>query len=237
VAAKAKKEKPPPGPDDLVRTTAGEYASGDGRFTVRQSDSNWYVVDNEQTNEFGQELIHGPFSSLKVAREQLPGARVVRPMIRSQARPKSSRVDKSEPDKSEADTSQAKIGVKPAPPPPKPKPPTWIEKLSPGEQTEVRKVIRLLEREGIRDPEALVRRDRGGLQPAIATALLEKRLAAVIESTPEGERATARRTLNAVRAVFTASDVLPDPLPGWALFETGSGREPTKRRVRPASED
>ena len=44
----AKKEKPAPGPDDLVRKSAGEYETGDGRFVVRQSETNWYVVDTEQ---------------------------------------------------------------------------------------------------------------------------------------------------------------------------------------------
>jgi hypothetical protein len=222
VAAKKKTVKPPPGPDDLIRTTAGEYTSGDNRFTVRQSDATWYVVDNEQTNEFGQELIHGPFSSLKVAREQLPGVRVVKPMLRSQSRPKST-----------PSTSNAKA----SPPPPKPKPQTWIDKLAPGDQTEVRKLIRLLERDAIPDAEALVRRDRGGLQPAIATALLEKRLNDVIDGLPDAERRIARRIVDAVRPIFTASDVLADPLPGWALFETGPGREPTKRRLRPIPED
>ena len=44
----AKKPKPEPQPDDLVRQEAGNYLSGDGRFAVRQSDANWYVVDREQ---------------------------------------------------------------------------------------------------------------------------------------------------------------------------------------------
>src|SRR5687768_10120529 len=87
-AKKQKAPKPPPGPDDLVRESAGEYKSGDGRFTVRQSDATWYLVDNEQTNEFGQELMHGPFASLKQAREQLAGARTVKPLLRSQVRAK-----------------------------------------------------------------------------------------------------------------------------------------------------
>jgi hypothetical protein len=220
--AKAKKEKPPPGPDDLVRSTAGEYTSGDGRFTVRQSDANWYVVDNEQTNEFGQELIHGPFGSLKVAKEQLSGVRAVKPMLRSQARPK-------------ARTS--KPAAAKASPPPAPKPQTWIDKLAPSEQAEVRKLIRALEREGVDDAETLVRRDRGGLVPAMATALLQQRLEKVVADMPEDDQETAKRVVEALTPIFAASDRLPDPLPGWALFETGPGREPTKRRVRPTAAD
>ena len=73
----AKPKKPPKqvAADDLVRETAGNYVSGDRRFEVRQSDSTWYVVDREQTNEFGQELIHGPFGSMKAAKAAVPESR------------------------------------------------------------------------------------------------------------------------------------------------------------------
>ena len=111
---KAKKEKPAPGPDDLVRAAAGEYTSGDNRFTIRQSDTNWYVVDNEQSNEFGQELIHGPFATLAKARAAISGPRVVKPLLRSTARPK-------KPTKAE---------TKPQEPP---KPASWLDKLPPHE--------------------------------------------------------------------------------------------------------
>jgi hypothetical protein len=69
----------PADPDSLVRQTAGSYRSGDGRFEIRQSDSSWFLIDTQQTNEFGQELLRGPFASLKAARDQLPGARRVTP--------------------------------------------------------------------------------------------------------------------------------------------------------------
>jgi hypothetical protein len=74
-AARAKKERPPPGPDDLVRESAGAYRSGDERFRVEKSDVGWYLIDNEQANEFGQQLIHGPLPTLDAVREQMPGAR------------------------------------------------------------------------------------------------------------------------------------------------------------------
>lgn len=77
-----------PEPDDVVRETAGNYLSGDARFELRQSDSNRYLVDREQTNDFGQELIHGPFGSLKAARAAMPGARDLRPLLRSRPRSK-----------------------------------------------------------------------------------------------------------------------------------------------------
>jgi hypothetical protein len=219
-AAKSKKPpkaKPPPkqvGVDDLVRETAGSYVSGDKRFEVRQSDSNWYIVDLEQTNELGQELMHGPFASMKAAREAMPGARDIKPLLRSRMRVKGGPTPK-----------------KAAPPPPPP-PPTWIDKLSASDAAEVRRLIRALEKEGIKDAEATVRRDRDGLQPAVATALLEQRIAALIDDLPEVERSLGRRLVTKIGEIVNASDVAPAPLPGWALFETGLGREPTKRRLR-----
>ncbi len=208
-SAKPKRPKKPPEPDDVVRETAGNYVSGDGRFEVRQSDTNWYVVDREQTNEFGQELIHGPFGSLKAARGAMPGARDIKPLLRSRPRPKQAREKKT------------------------PKPPSsWIDRLPRDEAAEVRRTIRALEKEGIDDAEALARRDHDGLLPAIAARLLERRVAAEIEELPEKDRALARRLVGRLGEVISASGVTPDPLPGWALFETDTQKEPTKRRLR-----
>ncbi|MEX2547136.1 MAG: hypothetical protein WD830_05035 [Chloroflexota bacterium] len=209
--AKTKKApKKPPEADDLVRETAGNYVSGDGRFEVRQSDTTWYVVDREQTNEFGQELIHGPFGSLKAAKAGMPGARDVKPLLRSRPRPTKA------PDKKE---------------PHKPKP-TWIDLLPRDEAAEVRKLIRTLEAEGIENADALARRDRQGLLPAIASTLLERRLAAEIDDLPEKDRALARKLVTRLGGVISAGERVADPLPGWALYEVGPGREPTRRRLR-----
>lgn len=205
-----KAPKKPPEPDGVVRETAGNYLSGDGRFELRQSNATWYLVDREQTNEFGQELIHGPFGSLKEARSAMPGARDVKPLLRSRARPKTS------PGKNAA--------------PAKPKP-TWIDQLPVDEATAVRRTIRALEKKGIDDAEALTRRDREGLLPAIASRLLERRLDQLIDDLPEDERTLARALVDRLGEVVSASDA-PGSLPGWALFETGLAREPTKRRVR-----
>ena len=63
-AAKANatsKADAPADPDKLVRQQAGTYRSGDERFEIREADVGWFLVDSEQTNEFGQELIQGPF--------------------------------------------------------------------------------------------------------------------------------------------------------------------------------
>jgi len=180
----------------------------DSRFA---SDSTWYVVDRQQTNEFGQELIHGPFGSMKAAKAQMPGARGVKPLLRSRTRPKPA-AEKQKP--------------------PKPPPKSWIDRLPREEATQVKRLIRAVEKEGIEDADALVRRDRAGLQPAIAQALLDRRVENAVAELPEQERVVARRVLKHLGATISASEASGDPLPGWALFETGPAREPTKRRVR-----
>jgi len=100
------------------------------------------------------------------------------------------------------------------------------------EAAEVRRLIRALEAEGIDDAEALVRRDRQGLLPAISSRLLERRIDRLIDALPEADRAVARTLVDRLGEVISGGEKLPDPLPGWALFEAGPSREPTKRRLR-----
>src|SRR3954452_24270267 len=115
-AARAKTEKPPAGPNDLVRESAGVYRSGDGRFEVQKSDVGWYLVDTEQANEFGQQLIHGPLQTLDAVRDAIPGARDIRPLLRVR------------PPKAANNGAAATPSAQPRKPePPPPPPPTWIE--------------------------------------------------------------------------------------------------------------
>jgi hypothetical protein len=206
----ARKPKKPVEPDDLVRQEAGNYLSGDERFEVRQSDSAWYVVDRQQTNEFGQELMHGPFGSMKAAKTAMAGARDIKPLLRSVKRP-----------------------AKPAPKqePAKP-PPTWIDKLPDADAAAVRKQIRALERERVADAEALVRKDRQARTPAVAGALLRRELDHEIDKLPKDEQPTARAIVERIAQVLASGDRNRDPLPGWALVELGPDREPTGRRLR-----
>src|SRR3954451_197713 len=101
-ATRAKKEKPPPGPNDLVRESAGVYRTGDGRFEVQKSDVGWYLVDTQQANAVGQQLSHGPLPPLDAVRGAIPGARDIRPLLRVRpakrgAKIPSSKVTKPEP--------------------------------------------------------------------------------------------------------------------------------------------
>src|SRR3954451_22451700 len=189
-ATRAKKEKPPPGPNDLVRESAGVYRSGDGRFEVQKSDLGWYLVDTEQANEFGQQLIHGPLPTLDAVREAIPGARDIKPLLR---------VRQSKPGKGAAASSKP---AKRAPPPPTP-PPTWIDQLPDKEAADVRRLIRALEKEGLADAEELVKRHRDDVTPLIATRLVERRLRALVDAQPEADRERARSLISRAVEVLT----------------------------------
>lgn len=85
----AKKKSPPPAdPNRLVRVAAGRYRSEDARFEVRDGGTGWFLTDGEQHNEFGQELVTGPYATLAAVREALPEARrtTLRPLPRPSGR-------------------------------------------------------------------------------------------------------------------------------------------------------
>ena len=200
-------------PDKLIRQQAGTYRTSDERFEVREADLGWFLVDSAQTNEFGQELIQGPFATLKAVRAALPDARASKPAARPRAAPKKA----------------AKPAKRTEPPPP-PRP-TWIEQLPKAEAAGVRKLIGALEREGITDAEALVRRDREGLLPAVAARLIERRLDALADDLPAGEQKAARLLLRRAAEVLSTKGAPRDPLPGWTLVELGPESEPPNRRI------
>ena len=200
------KPKPdaPADPDKLVRQAAGSYRTADDRFEARQAAQGWFLVDTEQSNEFGQELIHGPFATLKELREAIPGSRTQKTI----ALPKP-----------KAQSKGAKTEAKPKPKPP---PETWVDKLPPAEGRKVQRTIAALEREGVSDAELLVRRDRDGLEPAIAIRLIERRLAEVADGATPKERKLIQR----IAEILSAEGRATDALPGWALVEVGPGESP-----------
>lgn len=194
----------PADPDKLIRQEAGSYRTADDRFEAREANGGWFLVDTAHTNEFGQELIQGPMSTLKALREAIPAARGAKP---APIRPKKSA---RKPAKQER--------------PPPPPPPTWIEKLSAAERRDVTRLIAELEAEGINDAEALVRRDRDGLMPVVATALIERRLATLVDEAPE----VVRRVLEILSSDGTKRT---GSLPGWSLVEIGPEPGPPNRRI------
>ncbi len=210
-------------PDKLKRETAGSYRTADGRFEVREAGIGWYLVDTTQQNEFGQELLHGPYDTLKDVRAAIPGARTEK--VAPIKRPKSSA---SRSRRQPAKTDAAADRQQPAPPPP----PSWIDRLPDAEASEVRRIIRALEAEGIEDAERLTRRDREGLGPSIAEQLIARRLDAIVAERPENEREAARALAERVAELLTVDGTKRrGALPGWSLLEVGPEDEPRNRRI------
>lgn len=63
--ARAKKERPPD-PDRLIRRSAGDLHTEDGRFEVSSTGGagRWYVTDTERHDGLGLALVLGPFGTL-----------------------------------------------------------------------------------------------------------------------------------------------------------------------------
>jgi hypothetical protein len=77
----------PPDPDKLVRQEAGTYRTPDGRFEARNADQGWFLVDAEQTDDFGQPLVRGPFPTLKAVGAAVPEARRAKAEARPRPKP------------------------------------------------------------------------------------------------------------------------------------------------------
>lgn len=219
--APRKKQPAPPDPDKLVRQVAGTYRTGDDRFEVRGgTGSGWFLVDSEQTNDFGQELIQGPFATLDAVRAAIPSSRSSK-ITPIRPPPAARRETKGE-------SRSAKS--KPAPPPPPP--PSWIDKLPKQEAAAIRRLIGALERDGIGDAESLVRRDREGVGPEVATRLIERQLAEIVDELPERGREGARELIRRAVEVLTVAGAAPNGgVPGWTLVEIGAEPEPPNRRI------
>jgi hypothetical protein len=118
---------------------------------------------------------------------------------------------------------------------PKPSPPprTWIDHLPESEQVDVRRLIKAVERAGIDEADALVKEARGASEPLIARALIEQRLAALVDEAPASERNSRRDLIRRVIGILADDGLtLGQPLPKWELVESDPNRE-RPRRLRP----
>ena len=222
---KAKRPDVPPDPDKLVRQAAGTYRTADGRFEVRDGGTGWFLVDSEQSNDFGQELLQGPFATLAAARAAIPPARSAKITPIRQAPPKRTA-------QSRTASRARKKGSKAANADPPPPPPSWIDRLPADDAARVRRLIARLEREGIADAEDLVRRDREGIVPALAVRLIERRLEEIVAEFPERGREGARELVRrAVEVVSAEGMATGRDQPGWTLVEVGPEPEPPNRRI------
>lgn len=211
-------------PNKLIRQKAGTYRTADDRFEVRQAALGWFLVDSTTTDELGQELVRGPFATLKAITEELPEAR--RTTIKPLPRPKAS--------KGSAKRGESKAESRtPARKEPKRRP-SWLDRLPDAEASAARRLVRALSLEGIDDAEDLVRAARKATEPIVATRVLEHRLERLVEELPAADRDAGRRLLQrAVELTAVTGTSLFEPLPGWALVEVEAGAEPTGRRVSP----
>jgi hypothetical protein len=211
VSATARSSKPKPVPP-WKRAEAGVYQSSDERFSIRsEGPSRWFITDEEQHDELGLARTVGPFDTLDAAKA---GADALRDEAPAQS-PLAGRLAKDSAKQAGGRPAKAKPepAEQKAPPPP---PKTWLDKLEDDDREAARRARRLiavLEEEGIVDADALVKRDITGNQPVVAARLLAREILAAV--------GTATKPESVVEAVMEAlgSSKVRRGLPGWEVVE------------------
>ncbi|TME83493.1 MAG: hypothetical protein E6I45_03510, partial [Chloroflexi bacterium] len=169
-------------PDALRRESAGRYVSGDGRFTVEAEGSTaWYVADTEQTDQLGQPVLRGPFSTLAGARAAVAEARG-QPVAAGGREAGGAREGTKAGAKAHTGrgrpgrraTESARRGAK--------QPPDWLSAIDSHKRPQAQQLVSELAGLGIEDPERIVAADLGSDEPLIAEAILERRLRDVLGS-------------------------------------------------------
>lgn len=216
------------------RVEPGRHRSSDERFTLESDGGGrWFVTDEAELDEFGLARTTGPFATLAAAMAAADQARS-RPAAAS---PLAARLADaaSRPRRVVAGRAPAHAARSGAPPEPAPRPRTWLDDLADRDPEAARRASRLvaaLEREGMADAAALVRKDVLWDTPAIATSLLARDLVAAVA------RLHDPRPVDIVEAVAGVLSEPPvrDGLPGWELVERdGPGGQ--TRRLRLAEDD
>lgn len=232
--------------EKLTRETAGHYRSSDGRFSVADEGGSWWVRDEEQSNEFGMPRLIGPLATLNAARDAIEEARDQK-VVQLPKPPRRRQAAKPKPARSKKDANARRARPAEAE---EPKEPAWIEReLDGSRRNEARRLIRDLAGLGFEDAEQLVRADLLGLSPAIAEALLRRRIQeAAVDRWRDPDALSAALAgaevepgdaggLAAAVAASTVADVLrvidaggisgkrARELPGWKLVERDGERQ------------
>jgi hypothetical protein len=188
----------------LKRLGGGRWQTRDGRFSIEPQSGSWVVVDAEQTDDLGLQLVRGPFVSLAAAREAIEAARSgeapVSPLAarieEAGERPRPTRERKAptrrsaqsaEPPtpataQSPRSTPRARVLAAAAPqgPPARPAPPPepdWVRGLRPASRTAARALIARLEAAGVERAEAIARAELVDGEPAIARMAVQRSVA------------------------------------------------------------
>jgi ketosteroid isomerase-like protein len=121
---RAKQERPPD-PDRLVRRSAGDLHTEDGRFEVSSTGGagRWYVTDTERHDGLGLALVLGPFGTLDEVRAAIAEQRVAPagddgPLPGPMAGEAATREDADRPRRGTAPRGRRRPPPKPEPGPP-----------------------------------------------------------------------------------------------------------------------
>lgn len=231
----------------LRRLGGGRWQTRDGRFTIEPQGGSWVVVDAEQTDDLGLQLVRGPFGSLGAAREAIDEARTdaapVSPLAarleEAAERPRPVRERPTRPTRGPAPKTPAAPAPKtraapsperptlapepppspePPPPPPPPPEPAWIRRLRPAERTAARALVARLEAAGLEDAEGLARAELVDGVPAVARAALRRAIEAVTAEKGDREDLVERLVERLTHGRDEALDV------EWRLTD-GDGRQ------------
>jgi hypothetical protein len=210
----AKREAAPKPVPPWKRAEAGRYRSSDERFTISsEGPSRWFITDEEELDELGLARTVGPYDTLDDAKAASEARREEAPA----KSPLAGRIAKDGKEaRSGAAASQERAAPEPKPKAPPPPPKTWLDKLEDDDREAARRARRLitaLEDEGIRDADALVRRDIMGDQPVVAARLLAREILSAI-----GSVSKPYMVVEAVVDVLGASKARRG-LPGWEVVE------------------
>ncbi|HEX5827120.1 MAG TPA: hypothetical protein VFY23_06345 [Candidatus Limnocylindrales bacterium] len=233
----AAKPKPPPKP---WRREDGRYRSDDDRFTIESGGAGrWFLTDDASLDDLGLARTLGPYETLDAAK----GAAAARRANGAEESPLADRLaaTKKDPRARAQRAGTARDGEaavrrdrdrerNPSPdaepsrePAPEPEPParTWLDDLEADDREAAlaaRRAIEALERLGISDAQAVVRRDVLGRQPAVAARLLGHALAAALRAPlePAGLARDARSAIPGPMATLRDAD--PDALAAYTAF-------------------